>query len=228
MKRFRRSGPSRRAPPLAPDPRARRLRLQARHYEAPLDVGGAGVDGCGCYGPLGGGPGQVHKPTSPSIRPMLCARSWRFRTLGKGFNPANYTFHGGTAGDDNFSDARLPRVPTCSVASVVMISIGTLDAGDIFLGGRWHTKMSPFRQTATFNGGPGVDTVSGGNPPSTDRRVPDRSETATREGPGRSCSGPSSCPMHQSAWKECSENFAFIGFSEAPRRLYSRTMVTGQ
>jgi hypothetical protein len=36
------------------------------------------------------------------------------------FKPANYTFIGGTEGNDNFS-ARLPRVTTCSVASVVKI-----------------------------------------------------------------------------------------------------------
>jgi len=28
------------------------------------------------------------------------------------------------------------------------------------------------------------------------------------EGSGRSCSGPSSCPIHRSAWKENSANFA--------------------
>jgi len=48
-----------------------------------------------------------------------CAKE-AIKTLGPGVNPSTYTFHGGTAGNDN---SLIPRGrPTCSVASVVMIT----------------------------------------------------------------------------------------------------------
>jgi hypothetical protein len=40
------------------------------------------------------------------------------------------------------------------------------------------------------------------------------------ERPGRSCSDPSSCSIHPSAWKGNSANFAFWGFSEVQLPLY--------
>jgi hypothetical protein len=55
------------------------------------------------------------------------------KTLGTGFDPANYTFHGGTEGTDDFTGQ-------VTVGPDVFCGFGddgidTLDAGDVFLSG---------------------------------------------------------------------------------------------
>ena len=65
------------------------------------------------------------KPTISSKADAKCLAE-ASRTLQPGFNPTNYNFHGGTASDDDFTDRQTPLVPTCSVASVVMIRIDAL------------------------------------------------------------------------------------------------------
>jgi hypothetical protein len=99
------------------------------------------------------------------------------QTLGPGVNPSNYTFHGGTEGND-LDDTFKP--PTEGPA--VFCGFGgddqkaRLNVGDIFLGGEGIDSVIfndgtfngeagndsvVFNQvTGTFNGGPGDDSVS--------------------------------------------------------------------
>jgi len=55
------------------------------------------------------------------------------KTLGPSFNPSNYTFIGGTAGNDDFSGATEGPDVFCGFGG--NDSIPNLEAGDIFLGG---------------------------------------------------------------------------------------------
>jgi hypothetical protein len=92
-----------------------------------------------------------------------------------GFNPSNYTFHGGTEGTDFFpGDAEQPDV-FCGFGG--NDELNELFAGDIFLGGEGNDHVDENRGTiyggegidfvadneegATFNGGAGDDRVSG-------------------------------------------------------------------
>src|SRR5215213_4748546 len=81
------------------------------------------------------------------------------QTLGPGVNPSNYTFHGGTEGND-LDDTFKP--PTEGPA--VFCGFGgddqkaRLNVGDIFLGGPGDDSVS--FNDGTFNGGPGDDSVS--------------------------------------------------------------------
>ena len=84
-----------------------------------------------------------------------------------------------------------------------------------FFGEEGNDRVALFN-SGTFNGGAGLDTVVNGTPPKTDRRVPARSETATREGPGLLAAPalPYSL-IHRSAQKGNSANyFAFLEFYE--------------
>ena len=79
------------------------------------------------------------------------------KTLGPGFNPADYTFVGGTEGNDESvgSGVASPEV-FCGFGG--NDSIGTLDAGDIFLGGDGSDSVTI--NNATFYGGAGNDRVN--------------------------------------------------------------------
>jgi hypothetical protein len=55
------------------------------------------------------------------------------QTLGSSFNPANYTFHGGTAAGDTFTGTDGQSEVFCGFGGDDRIY--TLQAGDIFLGG---------------------------------------------------------------------------------------------
>jgi Ca2+-binding RTX toxin-like protein len=73
-----------------------------------------------------------------------------------GFNPSNYTFHGGTEGNDIFTgQATAGNDVFCGFGGADRIE--TLDAGDIFLGGASDDFVR--ENFGTFNGGEGNDIV---------------------------------------------------------------------
>jgi hypothetical protein len=96
-----------------------------------------------------------------------------------GFNPADYTFIGGTELSDTFTDpGRGGSFVFCGFGGDD--SIETLDDRDIFLGGEGNDKVTHNQGTfyggegndvvvdnfaGTFYGGPGDDEVGSGNPP---------------------------------------------------------------
>src|SRR5919112_680356 len=79
------------------------------------------------------------------------------QTLGSSFNPANYTFHGGTVGNDTFTGTDGLSEVFCGFGGDD--SIDTLQAGDIFLGGDGNDSVND-NNYGTFNGGAGDDTVT--------------------------------------------------------------------
>jgi Ca2+-binding RTX toxin-like protein len=82
------------------------------------------------------------------------------RTLQPGFNPSDYTFHGGTESDDIF-DGQATEDPDvfCGFGGDDQIGVGfALDEGDIFLGGAGNDDVDV--NLGTFNGGAGDDFVS--------------------------------------------------------------------
>jgi hypothetical protein len=81
------------------------------------------------------------------------------KTLGKGFKPANYTFHGGTDEvADDFSAANTTVADVfCGFGGDDRIE--RLEAGDIFLGGE-GADVIPNNNSGTFNGGEGNDSVN--------------------------------------------------------------------
>jgi hypothetical protein len=80
-----------------------------------------------------------------------------------GFNPSNYTFHGGTEGIDFFiSNAEQPEV-FCGFGGDDFIL--ELDVGDIFLGGEGNDMIQENR--STFYGQEGHDRVTNNFPGST-------------------------------------------------------------
>ena len=85
------------------------------------------------------------------------------KTLGPSVNPANYTFIGGTEGNDAFdSQATSGNDVFCGFGGHDRIGIfevtGTLDQGDIFLGGAGGDSVLA-RNEGTFYGGDGDDSV---------------------------------------------------------------------
>ena len=74
-----------------------------------------------------------------------------------GFNPSNYTFHGGTAGNDNF-DTSATDGPDVFCGFGGDDSIGVLAPGDIFLGGAGNDTVLK-ANGGTFYGGEGNDLV---------------------------------------------------------------------
>jgi hypothetical protein len=78
------------------------------------------------------------------------------KTLGTGFDPANYTFHGGTEGTDDFTgQATVGPDVFCGFGGDD--GIDTLDAGDVFLSGDGNDQV---RYTyGTFYGEAGNDSV---------------------------------------------------------------------
>ena len=80
------------------------------------------------------------------------------RTLPPGFNPSNYTFHGGTQGDDAFEDPFTAGPDVfCGFGGDDSLQAPWLDAGDIFLGGAGNDTI--FDNFGTFYGGEGNDRV---------------------------------------------------------------------
>jgi cytochrome c551/c552 len=80
------------------------------------------------------------------------------KTLGPSFNPSNYTFIGGTEGDDDFSAQGTAgqRDVFCGFSGTDQIE--TLEAGDIFLGGAVFSFVNT--NNGTFYGGEGTDAVA--------------------------------------------------------------------
>src|SRR5918994_2464853 len=78
------------------------------------------------------------------------------KTLGPSFNPSDYTFIGGTEGNDIFTGQATAGADVfCGFGGNDQID--TLDAGDIFLGGEGHDGV--LLNFGTFNGGAGDDRV---------------------------------------------------------------------
>ena len=102
------------------------------------------------------------KPTSDSSD-AKCEKL-AIQTLGPSFNAANYTFHGGTAGPDDFSFTGTAEQPDvfCGFGSGAeggdFDGIFTLEAGDIFLGGAGDDSVN--LNQGTFYGGEGNDSVT--------------------------------------------------------------------
>jgi hypothetical protein len=90
------------------------------------------------------------KPISDSADAQ-CAKL-AIRTLGPSFNPANYTFVGGTEGNDDFGGKATDGPDVfCGFGGDDGISLGfALDEGDIFLGGAGddfvHINLGTFVQ----------------------------------------------------------------------------------
>ena len=79
------------------------------------------------------------------------------QTLGKDIKSANYTFIGGTEGNDNF-DGKATAGSDVFCGFGGNDSIGTLQAGDIFLGGDGLDTVTT--NSGTFYGGADNDTVT--------------------------------------------------------------------
>ena len=77
------------------------------------------------------------------------------KTLGPSFSPANYTFFGGTASNDDFGQGTAGPDVFCGFGD--RDSVLTLDAGDIFLGGEGDDAVGA--NNGTFYGGAGDDIV---------------------------------------------------------------------
>jgi Ca2+-binding RTX toxin-like protein len=81
-------------------------------------------------------------------------------TQGSSFNPSNYTFHAGTAGDDTF-DGQATAGPDVFCGFDGIDSITTLDAGDVFIGGAGDDFV--INNNGVFDGGQGNDFVDNNN-----------------------------------------------------------------
>ena len=74
--------------------------------------------------------------------------------------PPNYTFHGGTEGDNIFNDpATEGNDVFCGFGG--NDGVGTLEAGDIFIGGEGNDQV--LDNHGTFYGGEGNDFVNNNN-----------------------------------------------------------------
>jgi Ca2+-binding RTX toxin-like protein len=79
------------------------------------------------------------------------------KTLGPGFNPADYTFVGGTEGTDNFTEDNASSEVFCGFGGDD--SVYGLSAGDIFLGGDGNDSITNINY-GTFYGGAGDDSIA--------------------------------------------------------------------
>ena len=95
------------------------------------------------------------KPTADSAN-ARCEKL-AIQTLGPSFDPSNYTFHGGTAGDDVFT-GQATEGPEVFCGFGGNDRIQTLDEGDIFLGGAGNDVV--VRSFGMFYGQEGNDSVS--------------------------------------------------------------------
>ncbi len=92
-------------------------------------------------------------PTGPDAQ----CKTLAIQTLGSSFNPANYTFHGGTTAGDTFTGTAGQSEVFCGFGGDD--SIGTLQAGDIFLGGDGQDMVNTNNEFGTFYGEAGNDSV---------------------------------------------------------------------
>jgi hypothetical protein len=83
------------------------------------------------------------------------------KTLGPSFNPSNYTFHGGTEGNDINPQGTVGADVFCGFGGEDQIF--SLEAGDIFLGGEGNDFAGFIFPGGIFYGGPGNDFVSSNN-----------------------------------------------------------------
>jgi hypothetical protein len=82
------------------------------------------------------------------------------RTLGPGFKPSNYTFHGGTEGNDVFTGTAGTADVFCGFGGEDYIGLTVnLDEGDIFLGGTGNDRVYNTNY-GTFYGSEGTDYVN--------------------------------------------------------------------
>src|SRR5215217_7967695 len=97
------------------------------------------------------------KPTSDS--PDAKCEKLAIQTLGASFNPANYTFHGGTTGNDTFTGDAGTLEVFCGFGG----DDGAFEGqeGDIFLGGAGVDSVN--LNNGTFYGGAGNDLVNTNN-----------------------------------------------------------------
>jgi hypothetical protein len=84
-------------------------------------------------------------------------RAEAVRTLQPGFKPSNYTFIGGTAGNDRVDGLGSNDAPDVICGFGGVDSIGTLEADDIFLGGAGNDVVGT--NYGTSYGGAGDDVV---------------------------------------------------------------------
>jgi hypothetical protein len=85
-----------------------------------------------------------------------CAKLAR-QTLGASFNPSNYTFIGGTEGNDDFTGKATDGPDVFCGFGGEFDRIEALDEGDIFLGGAGNDSVDT--NNGTFYGGEGGDFV---------------------------------------------------------------------
>ena len=97
----------------------------------------------------------VATATITVLPPDAQCKTLAIQTLGSSFNPANYTFHGGTEGNDTFTGTEGQSEVFCGFGGDD--SIGTLQAGDIFLGGDGNDALNT--NNGTFYGDAGDDRV---------------------------------------------------------------------
>jgi Ca2+-binding RTX toxin-like protein len=96
-------------------------------------------------------------PTIGSTADAKCLAEAAQTVEQPGFKPADYTFHGGTELNDNFTDLGTDNVPDVFCGFGDDDQIGTLDEGDIFLGGAGNDFV--FDNNGTFYGQEGDDDV---------------------------------------------------------------------
>jgi Ca2+-binding RTX toxin-like protein len=97
------------------------------------------------------------KPTS--VSPDAKCAKLASQTLGKGFNPADYTFHGGTEGNDDFTTVQQDPVPEVFCGFGGDDEMTDLVADDIFLSGAGNDLILTENHGGTFYGGDGDDLV---------------------------------------------------------------------
>jgi hypothetical protein len=100
------------------------------------------------------GVAQAQQPIGGSADAQ-CARL-AIETLGPSYNPSNYTFVGGTEGDDFSLEATDGPDVFCGFGGADGIFL--LDTGDVFLGGTGNDNV--YINYGTFYGGAGDDYVS--------------------------------------------------------------------
>ena len=101
------------------------------------------------------------KPTIATKADTKCLAEAAKTVDQPGFKPSDYTFHGGTEGNDNFTDQATAGPDVfCGFGGDDQIFL-TLNAGDIFLGGPGDDFVAVNAPGGIFYGGPGDDHVSG-------------------------------------------------------------------
>jgi VCBS repeat-containing protein len=97
----------------------------------------------------------VATATITVLPPDAQCKTLASKTLGSSFNPSNYNFHGGTADGDTFTGTDGQSEVFCGFGG--NDALGTLQAGDIFLGGDGQDMVNT--NNGTFYGDAGDDRV---------------------------------------------------------------------